>query len=296
MNSNVTPSPSGCKVRSTSGCEVSSTIGCKLSSTNACQLNFISGATGGIGKAFAYQVASQGGNLFLTARNSQKLQNLASEIANKYGVYVDWFSCDLTNAHAVKHMLNYIGEKGYKFCRVINVAGVDTQMAFTKFSTQKLSMMIDVNCTSTVNITHALIDRATQNMQIITIASMSGASPMPYFALYSATKSMLINLFTALHYELKSKGIKVTVVMPGGVYTRKDVVKQIEEQGLWGKLSAKTPEYIAKKSLKVASKNKVKYIPGFFNKLLYGIIKITPKCIVLKFIAKRWAKIEKDAF
>ena len=89
---------------------------------------------------------------------------------------------------------------------------------------------------------------------------MSGVTPMPYFALYSATKAMLTSFFTSLHYELKKQKVKVTVVLPGGVYTRPDIIKEIKGQGLWGRLSAKSPEFVAEKSLKAVQKNKVKYI------------------------------------
>jgi short-subunit dehydrogenase len=125
---------------------------------------------------------------------------------------------------------------------------------------------------------------------------MSGASPMPYFALYSASKSMLTNFFTALNYELKKTGVNITVVMPGGVYTRPDIIEDIKGQGLWGKLSAIRPEVVSEKSIKKSKKNKARYIPGFFNKFLYFAIKILPKKIVLNFIARRWKKISKDAF
>ena len=125
---------------------------------------------------------------------------------------------------------------------------------------------------------------------------MSGASPMPYFALYSASKALLINLFTSLHYELKKDGVKVTVVMPGGVPTRPDIIEDIKGQGLWGKLSAKPADFVARKSLKAVKKNKIKYIPGGFNKFLNFIMKLVPKRIVLSFIARRWKKQTKDAF
>ena len=118
---------------------------------------------------------------------------------------------------------------------------------------------------------------------------------MPYFALYSASKGMLTSFFTSLHYELKSK-VKVTVVLPGGVYTREDIVKEIKTQGLWGKLSAKSPDFVAEKSLKALNKNKVKYIPGFFNRLLNFTMKFLPKSLILTFIARRWKTHQKDAF
>ncbi|MBR5192457.1 MAG: SDR family NAD(P)-dependent oxidoreductase [Clostridia bacterium] len=255
----------------------------------------ITGATGGIGKAFTIECAKKGYNLFLTGRSEEKLVALKEEIKN-YGVEIQIFACDITNENSRKSMLEYIDKNSIKFERLINVAGVDTQMGFTQYSQEKVLFQIRVNVEGTISLTHAILSRKAENLEILTISSMSGASPMPYFALYSASKCMLTNFFTALHYELKKQSVKVTVVTPGGVPTREDIIKDIEGQGLWGKLSVVQPRKLARKSLKALAKNKVKYIPGFFNKLLNLIIKITPKCIRLRFIANRWKKIKKDAF
>ena len=257
---------------------------------------FISGATGGIGKAFAVSCAKKGYNLFLTGRSEQKLQALKQEILKDYAVNIEYMPCDLTDEQSRKQMLEYIDQNGLTFDRIINVAGVDIQKAFTAYTEEKVLFQIRVNAEATVCLTHALLMRRAEKMEIITISSMSGANPMPYFALYSATKAMLINFFTSLHYELKKDGVKVTVVMPGGVPTRPDIIEDIKGQGVWGKLSAKTPEYVAEKSLKAVSKNKIKYIPGFFNKFLNFIMNVVPKRLVLRFIAKRWSKQTKDAF
>ncbi|MBE5734174.1 MAG: SDR family NAD(P)-dependent oxidoreductase [Clostridiales bacterium] len=257
---------------------------------------FISGATGGIGKAFCFECAKNGDSLFLTGRNEQKLTQLKNSLLEKYGCDVEFFACDLTDQNSREKMLEYIDGKQINFNRIINVAGVDTQKAFMEYTKEKVLFQLRVNGEATVCLTHALLSRRENETEIITISSMSGQSPMPYFALYSATKAMLTNFFTSLHYELKKEGVKVTVVLPGGVPTRQDIVEEIKSQGLWGKLSAKSPEFVAKKSLKAVKKNKVKYIPGAFNKFLNAIMKIAPKKIVLSFIARRWKKHSKDAF
>ena len=257
---------------------------------------FISGATGGIGKAFVFECASKGYDLFLTGRSQQKLDLLKTQVQSKYSVNVATFACDLTSQDAREKMLAFIKEQGYLFDRILNVAGVDTQMAFLEYTQEKLLFQLRVNSEATISLTHALLGLRCEKVEVLTVSSMSGVSPMPYFALYSATKATLTNFFTALHYELKKSGVKVTTVLPGGVYTRPDIVQDIRGQGLWGKLSAKTPEFVAKKSLKKVAKNQLIYIPGAFNKLLYVIMKLVPKRIVLTFIAKRWKKQTKDAF
>lgn len=257
---------------------------------------FISGATGGIGKALSKECVKKGYNLFLTGRSQEKLERLKLELLKINNVEIDYFACDIASPDDRSKMLEYIDKKGYLFDRIINVAGVDIQKPFLEYTREKILFQTRVNVEATIDLTYALLNKRALGLEVLTISSMSGVSPMPNFALYSATKSLLTNLFTALHYELKKDKIKVTVVLPGGVYTREDIIEDIKGQGIWGKLSAKTPEFVARKSLKALSKNKVKYIPGFFNKLLNFLMKIAPKKLVLNFIEKRWRNNRKDAF
>lgn len=258
---------------------------------------FISGATGGIGGAFAEILARRGENLFLTGRSSEKLKALSDKLCSLGAKSAEFFACDLASETSRAEMIEFIDGRGIKFSRIIHVAGVDTQKPFINYTEEKILFQMRVNAEAAVSLTHALLERREKPAaEIIAVSSMSGVSPMPYFALYSATKALITNFFTALHYELKKEGVKVTSVLPGGVYTREDVIKQIEEQGLWGRLSAKTPAFVAEKSLKAVKKNRIKYVPGFFNRLLKFIMRILPERWVLSFIARRWKKIEKDAF
>ena len=119
---------------------------------------------------------------------------------------------------------------------------------------------------------------------------------MPYFALYSAMKGALTSFSVALRAEMKKSGVRVTAVLPGAMPTRDDIKQQIAGQGLWGKLAAKSPEYVAKKSLAAVKRNKAKYIPGFWNRVMNAGTKLVPSAWRTAFIAKRWSKISKDAF
>ncbi len=257
---------------------------------------FISGATGGIGRAFALALAKKGCPLFITGRTQGKLSALKAEISSISSVEVVSQVCDLSSERSRTKMLSVIDEKGLTFDRIINVAGIDIQKPFVDYTEEKIYKQLRVNVEATVDLTYKLLNRRAEKVEIITISSMSGETPMPYFALYSATKAMLTNLFTSLHYELKKDGVKVTTVIPGGVYTRPDIIEQIKGQGLWGKLTAKTPEYIAEKSLSKVRKNKVRFVPGFWNKLLCFVMKIAPRKWVLSYVARRWKKQTKDAF
>ena len=95
---------------------------------------------------------------------------------------------------------------------------------------------------------------------------------------------------------MKKEGVKVTAVLPGAMPTREDVKEQIKGQGLWGKLAVKSPAWVAEKSLLAVKKNKRQYIPGFWNQVMNFGTKLLPLSCKLRFIAKRWSQISKDAF
>lgn len=258
---------------------------------------FISGATGGIGKAFSIECAKQGNNLLLTGRSEEKLAILKAELIKlNPNIKIEIFACDLTSEKERKAMLDSIDALSITLDKILLVAGVDTQKAFMNYTEEKILFQLRVNAESTTHLTYSLLKRRAEKCELLAVSSMSGVSPMPYFALYSATKAMITNLYSSLHYELKKEGVKVTAVLPGGVPTRPDIIEDIKGQGLWGKLSSVSPENVARKSLKALSKNKMIYIPGGFNKFLNFIMKLVPKKLKLKFIANRWKNITKDAF
>lgn len=255
----------------------------------------ISGATGVIGKAFVLNQIKQGENLVLLGRSLDKLNTLKEEL-NSLNTKSDviLIKCDLSDDSDRIRAYEEIGKLNIKFKRLINVAGVDTQMPFSAYTQSKIDFQINVNFSAVVSLTKFALDNRAENFEVLTISSMCGATPMPYFALYSATKSALINFFDGIRYEYKD--VNFLTVMPGSVPTRPDVIKDIEKQGLTGKLSSKSPEYVVSKSIKALKKKKRKYIPGLYNKIVYFFSKITPYRLQAKIIASKFSKKQKDAF
>ena len=257
----------------------------------------VSGATGYLGRAFVFECAKAGAPLFLTGRSEEKLAALRAELAQKFPrILVDTYVCDLTEEGSRAAMFSYIKEKGYRIARLCNVAGADIQKAFEKYTQEKLVFQCRVNFEAAVSLTKFALENRAEELEIVTVASISGVYPMPYFALYSASKRALTQFFSALREEWRCRGVRITTIEPGGIYTRPDVVRNIEGQGIWGKLSAKSPEYIAEKSLAAVRKNKRLLRPGFWNKFIAVVPRVLPLSVRMRFIARRWSKIEKDAF
>ena len=283
------------------------------------EYTFITGATGGIGKAFCRYYAKEGRNLYITGRSEEKLAALKEELLMiNDSISVKYLPADLTNRQSRDNLFTYADNNEISVTRLVNVAGADIQKGFLSYTDDKVIFQIRVNVEATISLTHMFLERLDfgdtgntkanrknagnttsgkkKNLpEIITVSSLSGVSPMPYFQLYSATKACLTNFFKSLRVELKGK-VNVTTVLPGGVYTRPDICDDIKGQGLWGKLSAKTPDFVVNKSVKGVLKNKKLVIPGFWNKSLYTLMKFVPENVKLKFIANRWKKQTKDAF
>ena len=258
---------------------------------------FISGATGGLGRAFAFACAQEGKPLLLTGRNEEKLAALRAELGQKCPrLPAVSYACALAVAARRAAMYAYAQSRGYRICRLCNVAGVDIQKAFETYTQEKIVLQARVDFEAAVSLAKFALDNRAETLEIVTIASISGVYPMPYFALYSAAKCALTSFFSSLREEMRGRGVRVTTVEPGGIYTRPDIVQTIEEQGLWGRLSAKSPEYVAKKSLAAVRRNKRVVRPGFWNKFIAAVPRILPRSVRTRFIARRWSKIEKDAF
>ena len=254
----------------------------------------VTGATGYIGKAFCQELASRGENLFITGRSGEKLEALAKEITASYDVRVKYFPCDLTDEKSRAEF--FANAAGFSYNRLINVAGADIQKAFLRYDEEKIIFQTRSLFEGAVSVTRFCLEFRAENFSIINISSVSGLYPMPYFAIYSALKGALTSFSVALSRELKPCGVKVTAVLPGAVYTRPDVIEYIKTQGLWGRIAAKSPEFVAKHSLKAQARGKVKYIPGVANKLMRIFTALIPQRVKLAFIAKKWSQTEKDAF
>lgn len=257
----------------------------------------ISGATGGIGCEFCKHQILQGENLILLGRQLDKLNNLKSRLLSlNDSVKVLVFPCDLSSSEERLKLFSLIKDENLKIKRLINVAGVDTQMAFSEYTQQKIIFQTRVNFESAVSLTKFCLELNSDDLEVLTVSSMCGLTPMPYFSLYSATKSALINFFDGLRYEYKKTKVKFTVLAPGSVPTRPDIIEDIKKQGLTGKLSSKTPEYVVHKAMRALRKNKRLCIPGFYNKIVAFLSKITPYKIQAKIIARKFSKKQKDAF
>ncbi|BFM06843.1 SDR family NAD(P)-dependent oxidoreductase [Halioxenophilus aromaticivorans] len=179
----------------------------------------VTGASSGIGEAFAKTLAGQGFNLILVARRQQMLSLLASQLQSQFAVDVEVVVADLGQAAGIEVLLNACGNKDLGL--VICNAGFSMKGEYTSHSAQDLTAMVDLNCHAPLAISHALIDQLAQRNQagLVFTSSVEALIGCPFSAVYSASKAFVRNLGEALWAEYKPRGVDVLTLCPGATDT-----------------------------------------------------------------------------
>lgn len=181
----------------------------------------ITGASGGIGKAFAQELASRNTNLVLVARSEAKLNQLASELIAKHNIQVDIIVKDLTEADATSTVFDYTKQKGLIIDILINNAGFGDYGDFAERDGERQVKMVQLNILALVDLTHKFLPlmRERRSGDIINVASIAAFQPIPYISVYSASKAFVLNFSEALWAENRSYGVRVICVCPGPTET-----------------------------------------------------------------------------
>jgi short-subunit dehydrogenase len=250
----------------------------------------ITGATGGLGKAFAVECASRGWNLFLTDLNPEALELLASGLGNTYAVRVLHLACDLTDPPSRGDLFQTIRKTGIRFSMLINVAGIDHEGPFFERTSEQIRSIIRLNVEGTLEVTHALMEHRDpyQPFRIVNVASLAAFYPMPVKATYAASKRFLLDFSMALREEVRNLGATVTVLCPAGLPTTPECVQAIEAQGLMGLLTTQDIGSVAAGTLDCALRGGAVYIPGWINRVLQILGSLAPTSLVASFIGSRW--------
>ncbi|MGN0960811.1 MAG: SDR family NAD(P)-dependent oxidoreductase [Christensenellales bacterium] len=253
----------------------------------------VTGATGGLGKAFCFELAKLNYKLYITGTSDEKLSKLKDELLVEFpSLDIKSLACDLSNFENRVDFINNLKENKINIDFLINNAGFITEGSINNAKVETLLKCIQVNCEGTIHLTKALLDIKSNDtpFNIICVTSMASNYPMPYMAIYSATKSLIKNFMLALRQEYIRDNVNVLIVEPGAIATSENMKEAIKSQGLKGKLSSVEPSKIAKNSIKKVFKGKKKYVPGFFNKLTLFVSKLAPISLQTKAIARMWRK------
>jgi uncharacterized protein len=175
----------------------------------------ITGASAGIGEEFARQLAGRGYDLVLVARRRDRLEQLAEQLPTTAHVV------ELDLATDAARLADEVDQLGVQVDLLVNNAGFGLRGRFLELDAERQAEMVRLNCEAVVTLTAAFAPGmvARRRGGIITIASTAGMQPLPYEAVYGASKAFAISFMEALWMELRDTGVAVTVVNPGPVKT-----------------------------------------------------------------------------
>ena len=253
----------------------------------------VTGATGGLGKAFCEILARNGKNLILSATKQVKIEEFRLELLKiNSSIDIVCKQCDMSNWESRKDFFDFIRQSNYQIEMLVNNAGYITEGAIGSATAESLIQAVRVNCEGTVDLTKFVVDchKTSEKLNILTVSSFAAFQPMPYMAIYAATKSFLLSFMTALREEVKNEGIVVSTALPSGIYTTQAMKEAIASQGIGGKLASHSPEYIASYALKKAEQGKAIIIPGAFNRFTKFASNFVSYTKLAKIAGKRWRK------
>jgi short-subunit dehydrogenase len=254
----------------------------------------ITGATGGLGSAFAIECSKRGFPLYLTDR-CEEVADLAQYLTKTYGNEIRSQVCNLTSIQARTDLFTDLQSNGLRFWGLINVAGLDYEGAFLDRSRSQILNIIQLNIEATVDMTYALLNNRDpeKRFMLLNVCSLAAYSPMPYKATYAATKRYLLDFSLALRSEIRSFGT-VTALCPAGMPTTPETMRKIFAQGFWGKITTENADFVARKALKAALKGSAICIPGFLNQSLQWLESLVPVSWSIKIIEKRWKAAQEE--
>ncbi|MDG5766825.1 SDR family oxidoreductase [Balneolales bacterium ANBcel1] len=181
----------------------------------------VTGASSGIGVAFARYLSIWGAELIITSRRKDRLEQLAAELREEHDAEVTVIAADLSDPDGARLLSDQLDKKGISVDILINNAGFGYNGRFEDAPLETYEQMMQVNMNSLVTLTRTLLPGMLERNHggVLNVASMAGFLPIPYFGVYSATKQFVINLSWSLWHELKHTGVRVSVLCPGPVNT-----------------------------------------------------------------------------
>ncbi len=246
----------------------------------------ITGASGGIGKAFAQIFAKNRYNLVLVARSEEKLNRIAKELENQYKIKAIILVKDLSKPDTASKIYANIKERGIIIDTLINNAGFGDFGAFADEDLKKVTEMIHLNITTLTEMTSLFIKdmKARNSGKILNIASTAAFQPLPRFAVYAATKAYVLHFTEALHYELKDTNIKISALCPGPTST--GFAKRANADKLNFFKNSIDSKIVAQIGYKGLMKNKMTIIPKLKNKLMSLSRTIPSRNLLVKMVGE----------
>ena len=241
----------------------------------------ITGASSGIGEAFARKLATQGHDLLLVARSEDKLIALCNELGRGQNIRAQYVAIDLSERDAPARMLAETVERNLEIDLLINNAGFGSMGDFAELDLELELKMIDLNVRSLVELTHRFLSsmRERKRGSIINVASTAGFQGVPFMATYAATKAFVLSFSEALWEENRSYGITVMALCPGVTETGFFVASRMQKPPA---RFSQSSEDVVETALRGLKRGQSSIISGWPNLVMIEMERIMPRSLVLR--------------
>ncbi len=245
----------------------------------------VTGASAGIGKAIAEQLAEARAHLVLTARRTDRLKALASDLASKDGGKVEVFTADLANPGAAREIFAFTSWKGIEVELLVNNAGFGAFGNTHEIPEERLLDMVQVNCRAVVELTRLYLPAMVRRRHgdIMIVASTAAFQPVPFIAAYSATKAFDLSFAEGLAEEVRRSGVNVSALCPGPTTTEFQGVAQQPDRAF---KMAETAEKVARVGLEGLAHGKSCVISGARNRWMIRAERLAPRSFVARMAGK----------
>ena len=247
------------------------------------RLALVTGASSGIGEAFARRLAERGDDLVLVARNGGRLHALADELKGHYGTATEVIAADLTDPDQLVIVEKRLGDDQHPVDILVNNAGFGTSGDFATLPIEGEVNELDLNIAALVRLSHAALGSMIERRSgaILNVASVAAFQPAPRSATYAATKAFVLSFSESLHEEVKGAGIKVSCLCPGfthsNFHARADIDKEIVPGPLW-----LTADAVARAGIAGLDRNVAVVVPGSVYKATAVATRMFPRTVVRK--------------
>jgi hypothetical protein len=255
----------------------------------------ITGASQGLGRAFAEECAGRGMELVLIALPDTGLPDLARILRRAYEVRIEIIEMDLTDPEGPQKLAALARSHDFLVDTLVNNAGVGFMAPFSQSNTRQNETTIQLNVAALVRLTQEMLPALSERAHawILNVASVGAFFPMPSMPVYSSTKGFVLSFSMLLREELRGTNVGVSVLCPNGIRTNRGTRQLIERQGWAGRLTCKYPDEVARAGIRGLLKGTGVIIPGLVNQALIRMSPLIPRSLYMRVISRRWGTGER---
>lgn len=247
----------------------------------------VTGASRGIGEAFARQLAARGQDLVLVARSRERVEALAGELAERHGVTTHVIVADLARPCVADRVFAETEDLGIEVDLLVNNAGFARAGAFVDLPLDAQADMVRLNVNTLVELTHLYLPamRRRRRGGVINVSSTAGFQPVPRMAVYGATKAFVLSFSEAVAAEVEGDGVRVMALCPGATDTEFWPIA-----GVWAERRSRmpSPDDVVAAGLRAFQRGRWFYVHGLFNRVVtFFSRRVLPRRLVVR-LAKSW--------